>query len=380
MRILLSMISEDKNKKVSLALTFFVMRIFFVALALIFVSCASETESSESSDPGNDPVVYDSDSYTTITGQTMGTNYSITLKSSPEIQKSVDSMLEVINNAVSTYIPTSTISQFNQADSGFKVSLAQSPHFIWNCMGALDIESFSQGYFNPRVMPLVNYYGFGYEPGTKLIDSAVVDSLAAMTVDIAYFLTQDKNNNTPLVIKANEHSQIDFSAMAKGYAVDLIGAMLQQRGILHYLIDIGGETITHGVNDQGKAWMIGITKPKEDNGEESVPYLRIQPGDLAMATSGNYENYKIIDGIKVVHTIDPYTGYPKSSRLLSVTVVEHSCMVADGLATGMMASGLENAIAFIEKNQFMNAVLIYSDENGELQWFASDPAKDLLVY
>lgn len=345
------------------------MRILILLLALWLVSCDGFKEKSAA----------DSDGFVRLSGETMGTTYSVLYRGEVDYKPSIDSLLREINLGVSTYIDSSTISSFNQSDSGFTVGLLESPHFIWNCIASLEVEVLTGGYFNPQVMPLVNFWGFGYEEGTSFIDSVTVDSLVHLAHVNAFFLNHDLRNEKPQIVKSWSDASLDFSAIAKGYAVDEVADLLEARGIVDFMVEIGGETFTKGNSPKGKPWLLGITKPKNEKSEASVPYLRIQPAAMGMATSGNYENYRLIQGQKVVHTIDPFSGYPKLSSLLSVTVIDPSCMMADGIATGLMAMGYENANNFLEENAHLAIVLIYSDSSGYLNWKASPPAEAYLL-
>lgn len=321
----------------------------------------------------------DNDGFIRISGETMGTTYSVVYKGDEDYKHSIDSLLVRLNQEVSTYIDTSYISKFNQSDSGYTVCLTEAPHFVWNCIGSLEAEILTKGFFNPQVMPLVNYWGFGYEEGTKDIDSTMVDSLVHLAHVNALFLTHDKQNEKPRIVKSWPNASLDFSAIAKGYGVDLIRDLLISRGVEDMLVEIGGELYAKGSSPKGKPWLLGITKPKGEKSETSVPYLRVTPAEMGMATSGNYENYKVVDGKKVVHTIDPFTGYPKSSSLLSATVLNPSCMMADGIATGLMAMGFEKAVDFLQANGQLAIILIYADEEGNLQWMSSEYGEDFLV-
>ncbi len=140
-----------------------------------------------------------------------------------------------------------------------------------------------------------------------------------------------------------------MNAIAQGYSVDLVADFLEQRGIRNYMVEIGGEVRARGKNDSNQIWRIGIDKPLEGN---MLPGANLQAivtlNNRSLATSGNYRKFYEKNGIKFVHTINPKTGYPVVSNLLSATVVADDCMTADAYATAFMVFGVERSIEFLE--------------------------------
>ncbi|KAA6322509.1 FAD:protein FMN transferase, partial [termite gut metagenome] len=172
------------------------------------------------------------------------------------------------------------------------------------------------------------------------------------------------------VIKQDPRIMITCSAIAKGYACDVIGQLLDRKGIKNYMIDIGGEIVVKGENPKRELWHIGINKPINDTlaiNQEIQTILRLT--DTGVATSGNYRNYYYKDGKKYAHTIDPHTGYPVEHNLLSATVVAQDCMTADALATAFMVMGLDKAKVFANIHPDIAAYFIYSDEKGEFNYW-----------
>lgn len=310
-----------------------------------------------------------------VQGETMGTYYRITYTGQEvaDLKSSLDSLLVALNMEVSTYIPSSTISRFNYGDLQTLNArdLQAVPHFLANLELSLEVASATKQYYNITIMPLVNYWGFGYtskKPITS-VDSSQVDSLMA-------FVGMDKisyqaHADSPLE-KAFTGTQIDFSAVAKGYGVDLVAQYLQQRGIQNYLVDIGGESVARG--DKGSPeniWRVGINTPREEaalNEIEAAVPLRNQ----GIATSGNYRNVYEVDGQKYSHTINPFTGYPERSRLLSTSILAADCATADAYATACMVMGLDRAFALIDSLPALEAYFIFSDEQGLLHTKTTD--------
>ena len=165
---------------------------------------------------------------------------------------------------------------------------------------------------------------------------------------------------------------LDCSAIAKGYGTDRVARLLQSRGVENYMVEIGGEVVTSGVNPERLPWKIGVTKPTDDSlntGHELQTILNLT--DKAMATSGNYRNFYYKGGKKFAHTIDPKTGYPVQHSILSATVITKSCAVADAYATSFMVMGLDKAKQVLERHPELMAYFIYSDEKGDMAvWFS----------
>ncbi len=302
--------------------------------------------------------------YQQIKGQTMGTYYLLTYLDSKQInhQTAVDSLLKTLNQSLSTYIPTSTISKINQSQKG---KFATDSHFINVFKRAKKIQQSTKGAFEPTIMPLVNAWNFGYKK-TEQIDSTQIDSLLQLIDFNSLTLT-----NTNELHKKKAGVQLDFSAIAKGYGVDEIARFFHQKGIHNYLIDIGGELRAKGVNNQQMPWQIGIDRPV-DSLKTRVPQAIVALHNQAVATSGNYRNYRIENGQKYAHIINPKTGYSELSNLLSASIFAPDCITADAYATASMVMGFEHAKQLIEQHKNLDALFIYSTQNGQLAVYATN--------
>lgn len=293
-----------------------------------------------------------------LTGRTMGPipyNVKYLSETGTVYQKEVDSLLAAFNQSLSTYIPTSEISRFNQSDS-----LAfETPLMLPVLEASKAVYEMTAGDFDPTVGPLVNAWGFGPNKRPSA-DTAKIDSLLA-------FVGFDKISfTTSYVKKALPGMYLDFSAVAKGYAVDLVGVFLTKKGIDNYMVEIGGEVTCRGRNERGEVWRIGVDNPDLDAMNENIA-ATVTLDNRAMATSGNYRNFYVVDGRKVAHTISPVTGRPVQHSLLSASVFAADCMTADALATACMVMGLDKAVALLEGNKDLDAILIYSDSSGEIR-------------
>lgn len=302
-------------------------------------------------------------SYLQIRGETMGTYYKITYKGSDAklVQSRVDSLLADINSTVSVYEEDSFISIINKAPAGSKFD-SLPDHFAANLERAFFWYSSSSGYMDPSVMPLINYWGFGYTPKRPVtkIDSVVIDSLNRF-VGLSQWVFSENG-----LIKKFTQQQLDFGAIAKGYAVDQIASLLSEGGCQDFLIDIGGELRSHGLNNKGGAWVIGISTPKSQAPIEDVQLL-IKLENKALASSGNYRNYYEVENRKYGHTIDPMTGYPYQDELLAVSIIADHCIDADAIATACMAMGYVKASTFIDQLTNVSACLLIGEDDGTIQ-------------
>ncbi len=302
-------------------------------------------------------------------GETMGTTLSISYLDSTEIDLSTQlgDLLIDINNAVSTYIETSQISIFNHEKDSLWVGT--DSHFARNYNLAKEIYQQTDGWFNPSVMPLVNYWGFGYteKKMVEKMDAAAIKNLVEL-VQFDSIKVQNMADHQLLFTKKIKGLELDFSAIAKGDAVDQIGLLLERLGIDNYFVEIGGEVRARGTTTSGFSWRTGIRSPKENSATKELQ-VAVQLPNLSLATSGNYENYyeDKNTGMKYAHTINPKTGYPEKNQLLSASVFAPNCATADAFATAFMAMGLEKAVALASKLPDLEAYFIYSAEDGTLQ-------------
>lgn len=292
----------------------------------------------------------------------MGTTYQITYRSSQKdsLQEGIDSLLKAFLQSVSTYEPQSTISSFNQAERG----VVMDTLFRNVLEASRKIYRMTDGAFDPTVGPLVNAWGFGYEKKPNK-DSATIDSLLQLVGLDRLEVRGDS------LIKPDPRIELDFSAIAKGYGVDLVADYLQKKGIDDYFVEIGGEIRVSGRNPGGDSWRIGIERP-EENQSALKAILTVNRG--ALATSGNYRNFYYEDGAKYAHTISPVTGYPVQHQLLSASVWASDCMQADALATAFMVMGHRKAQAFIKKYD-VDAYFIYASSEGDLRTYESPGLK-----
>lgn len=306
----------------------------------------------------------------TLSGKTMGTTYNITYldEESRDLQSSIDSLLVVFNQSLSTYIPESELSQFNLGDTlDFNL-----PYLLPVLEASQKVYENTNGAFDPTVGPLVNIWGFG-PSGPELKDSVDIKNLLA-TVGFSKIEFDQKQ-----LRKKVAGIYLDFSAIAKGYGSDVVAEFLKNKSVSNYLVEIGGELVANGTNEKGELWKVGVNRPEESaNASDLISIIALQ--DRGMATSGNYRNYYVRDSVKISHTINPATGYPVNHNLLSATVLAKDCMTADAYATAMMVMGTEKAIALDSTINEIEVFLIYDDGNGGFRTFASESLKPFLSF
>ncbi|AJJ10148.1 apbE family protein [Yersinia rohdei] len=304
-----------------------------------------------------------------LEGKTMGTSYSIKYVSnssapdSEKLQQEIDRELELVNDQMSTYRPNSELSRFNQSrvvNTPFPVSAATAKVV----REAIRLNRLTDGALDVTVGPLVNLWGFGPEgrPTSVPTDADIAKRQQWVGIDK---LAVEKGS----LIKRIPELYVDLSSIAKGFGVDVIAEYLESQHIDNYMVDIGGEVRTRGNNGENKPWRIAIEKPVA--GAEQSAQEIIEPGRMAIATSGDYRNYFEQDGVRYSHTIDPATGRPINHRLVSITVLDPSCMTADGLSTGLGVLGPERGMALANLLDIPVFMIVKTDEGFEERYSES---------
>lgn len=292
---------------------------------------------------------------TRLQGYTMGTQYHISFVNTASVgvktmQTDVDARLNQLNDYFSTYLDTSVISQFNQQpiNQGFSVP----DEFIEVLMLSKQVYQQSKQSFDPSIGPLVELWGFGKKHSTDIPSEQAIAKAKEQLNFAAIAINGNSISKTAAV-------QLDFSAIAKGYAVDQIAELLEAKNIENFMVEIGGEVATAGNSPRGDSWRIGIEQPENIIGKRwSTLYLN----KASVATSGDYRNYYEVDGVRYSHTIDPRTAKPITHKLSSVTVVANSVGLADAWATALNVLGEVEGIA-LANMLGINALFIYKTED-----------------
>jgi len=297
-----------------------------------------------------------------------GTTYHITYQCDSNMAAGIKAELLKVDQSLSPFNENSIITAVNQNKA---VQLDSMFLDVYNL--ALHISEETDGAFDITVAPLVNAWGFGFK-NSALPSSYQVDSLRQI---VGYQKVSLENGH---IKKKDPRIMLDCSAIAKGYGCDVIAKYLRSRGVKNFMVEIGGEIVTSGLNPDRLPWKVGVTKPSDDSlstSHELQTVLNVT--DMAMATSGNYRNFYYKGGKKYAHTIDPKTGFPVQHNILSATVIAKSCAEADAYATSFMVMGLEKAQKVMERRPELMAYIIYSDQNGENAVWYSPSLRNKIV-
>ena len=313
-----------------------------------------------------------------IQGQELGTSYSIIFYGNSDVawEAKVDSVFLVINQSMSTYQEGSIISRINDGETGVRVDDQFKEVFELS----QHVHRRSKGYFDPTVGVLVDAWGFG--PGEQQeLDSAKVDSLKRY---VGFDKVRLNEDNT--IDKDNPAIRFDFNAVAKGYAIDRLGTMLETNGVSNYLVEVGGEILSKGrklapqeldpestdsldLSSPTLKWKVGIDDPQSTGARQLKKIIYIE--DQALASSGNYRKFRIDEetGRRYVHTINPLTGYTENGSVLATSVLAADCATADAFATAFMAMPLMESIDLLTHSTDLEGYIIYIDEEGQLEEF-----------
>jgi len=300
-----------------------------------------------------------------FSGITMGTLYNITLVDDGQartpadrMQPVVDSVLAVVNAWMSTFDPESDISRFNafRDTTGFQVA----PEVVHVVRAALRVSRESDGAFDITVGPLVDLWGFGPDEDTPEMPSDAQIAQAKSRVGYTMLEITDGIH----IRKTNPDVRIDLSAIAKGYGVDKVAEVIATHGYTSFLVDIGGEITARGKNAEGQSWKIGVDKPESGHapGDEITDVLALT--DMSVASSGDYRNYKEIQGKRYSHEIDPNTGKPVQNGMIGATVITGKCMLADAYATALMVMPVQKGLEMIERQHGIEVILYHNTGRG----------------
>lgn len=297
---------------------------------------------------------YTRDTYRKCEGVIWATTFHVTYSSDRMLDDSILEVMHLVENSLSPFDENSLVTNINLNRTKLTDTLFRR---IFNA--SIQVNNISGGAFDPTVAPLVNLWGFGYkesgiEPQKQSIDSALrFVGLTGCRLE----------GNT--IVKADSHTEFDFSAITKGYGCDLIGEMLQRNGCHNYIVEIGGEVVARGKNMYGEPWRIMIDAPVEN--DSAIVHKRmavIDITDCGVATSGNYRNFRTTPQGKAWHTISPVTGRPAETETLSATVIAPTAMMADALATACMALPTATALKMISGLPDTEALLVTADSTG----------------
>ncbi len=296
------------------------------------------------------------------------TEYHVTYESRVDLSDSIKAVFARVDSSANVYNPMSAVSKFNaygevEVDSILTLLLAE----------ARKVNEQSDSLYDPTVMPLVTAWTRARKEGRNP-SKGYIDSLVNLVG-----LDKVKTEGGKLVA-ARKGVQLDFSSIAKGYACDEVGRMLERNGVMNYLVEIGGEVVAHGVNERGDKWHVSVDMPTdqaETTSHESALVLAMD--GKSVATSGNYRKFAVVDGKRVTHIVNPRTGAASQSDLLSVSVVAPTCVTADAWATACMAMGTQATQQLMESRQDLGVMTISTDSTGNYIIWSNAPFAQLVT-
>ncbi len=299
-----------------------------------------------------------------LQGETMGTTWSVRMAGPrglmPDMLRlGVERQLASVIADMSTWDADSAISRFNRSEAGHWQELP--PDFFTVLDYSLQLAAQSGGAFDPTVGRLVNLWGFGPEGRHDAVPATA--ELAAVSAGGGWQRLQlDVENRR--VLQAGGIF-LDFSGVAKGFAVDKVSGYLHAQGFPHHLVEIGGELRGAGLRPDGHPWWVMPEPVKENDAgrEAELPETVIALHNLAVATSGDYRRFFMAGGQRFAHTLDPRTGRPVTNALAAVTVLHETCMQADAQATVLMVLGVAEGMAWAEAHE-LAALFVERREDG----------------
>jgi len=294
----------------------------------------------------------------------MGTSYNIKIiddygvvKNKPYLKTQIDSILNKINWHFSTYQDSSEINLFNSNTSQTPITVSSELYYLVS--RSKEIFHLSNGSFDITIKPLVDIWGFSDSFKTPLIPKEFIIDSIKQYVGLDKLILKKST-----IQKQNPNIQIDLNSIAKGWTVDRISQLFKSLKLSNYMIEIGGEIYISGHSQDKELWTIGIRNPNADI--DNVLYV-INLTDKAIATSGTYQNFYYIDGNKYSHIINPKTGYPLKTDLVSAIIIADNCMIADAIATAVMLKGFNNGLHWINTLRDIECLLITKLQDGELK-------------
>ena len=310
-------------------------------------------------------------------GQSMGTTWRVSLGHPPglnlaALQSAIEKQLAMVVEQMSHWLPSSNLMRFNTAPAGSWQRLPES--FFSVLSYGLEIAKASAGAYNPCAGALVNAWGFGAEKRYDQLGFFMPSAscIASAMQDCAWqHLQLDTANSSALQIG---RMALDFSSIAKGFAVDQIAEYLQAQGFAHFLLELGGELRGAGMKPDAQPWWVELEQVPNATPNQAPPLLALH--GLAVATSGDYRRFFTHAGQRYAHTLDPRTGYPLENKIACVNVIHPQCMAADALSTALYVLGIEAGLHFAEQHKI--AARFVLREASQCIEFTSRPYQALL--
>jgi len=294
--------------------------------------------------------------YYETSGEVFRTSFHIKYKYNRELGKEIEACLSKFDLSLNPFNEKSIIYKVNN-----NIPVEVDDWFINIFNKAKEVSEISGGTYDITCAPLINLWGFGFSK-IDSVNQSVIDSLKQFVGYRKIHLEGRK------IVKDDPHIQLNASSIAKGYSCDIVAELLELYGITNYMVEIGGEIHAKGKNAKGVCWKIEIPKPIDNSTNQANQRMDVvELCNQSIATSGNYRNYYIKNGKKIAHTIDPLTGYPAESNILSASVIYYDCMTADAFATAFMTMTSDKAVAIAKQIPGMDYLFIYVDGEGNLK-------------
>ena len=333
----------------------FYKHILLFLFTILLISCKSSSKEAELT-------------YYQESGEIFHTTFHIKYEYDRSVSEEIMEALQRFDDSLNPFKENSIIGKVNN-----NVPVKLDSMFLKVFNKSMEVARITDGKFDITASPFINAWGFGF----KDMDNVTQEKIDSMKPFVGYNKIRIENGE---IIKDDPRVQINTSGISKGYSCDVVAYMLQELGIKNYMVEIGGEITMKGVNEKGNCWRIGIDKPTDDStAMRRELQIILSICDKAVATSGNYRNYYMKDGVKYSHTIDPLTGYPSEQNILGATIIADDCMTADAYATAFMAMGVEKSVGVAHKIPGLHYYFIYVKPDGSVDSMFSDEFDQFLA-
>lgn len=329
--------------------------IILILLTTLFIGCNSSEKKTELS-------------YYQESGEIFHTTFHIKYEYDRSLKEEIMEALQRFDQSLNPFKESSIIGKVNN-----NIPVTLDSMFIKVFNKSMEISRKTDGKFDITASPFINAWGFGF----KDMDNVTQEKIDSMKPFVGFEKIRIEDG---VIVKDDPRVHINTSAISKGYSCDIVAYLFQDLGIKNYMVEIGGEIAMKGVNEKGNCWRIGIDKPSDDStAMQRELQIILSICDKAVATSGNYRNYYMKDGVKYSHTIDPQTGYPSEQDILGATVIAEDCMTADAYATAFMAMGVEKSVEVANSIPGLHYYFIYVKPDGKVDSMFSDEFNQFIV-
>lgn len=333
----------------------FYKHILLFLFTILLISCKSSSKEAELT-------------YYQESGEIFHTTFHIKYEYDRSVSEEIMEALQRFDDSLNPFKESSIIGKVNN-----NVPVKLDSMFLKVFNKSMEVARITDGKFDITASPFINAWGFGF----KDMDNVTKEKIDSMKPFVGYNKIRIENGE---IVKDDPRVQINTSGISKGYSCDVVAYMLQELGIKNYMVEIGGEITMKGVNEKGNCWRIGIDKPTDDStAMRRELQIILSICDKAVATSGNYRNYYMKDGVKYSHTIDPQTGYPSEQNILGATIIADDCMTADAYATAFMAMGVEKSVEVAHTIPGLHYYFIYVKPDGKVDSMFSDEFDQFLA-